>query len=184
MKLTLPQFLLKPALSLVSLCLLVVLSGCPYSSNYKLDDEPTVPVDEALVGKWATMKLNGAGSEQPLRMTVEKGSDYEYKIDFVGNINDLRYFNVVEGDTLKATAFLSEVASRRFLNFRVKGQYYIAELLVKENRLTLLPLCEHFTVKMIRNNAELRLALELHYKTRLYPLYDDEFSLREMFRVN
>ena len=184
MKLTLPKFLSTAALSALSICLMFLLSGCPYSSNYKLDNEPTVPIDEALVGRWATMKLNGAGSEQPLRMMVEKATDYEYQVNFVGNINDLRYFNVVEGDTLKATAFLSEVASRRFLNFRVKGQYYIAELLVNENRLTLLPLCEHFTVKMIRNNAELRLALELHYKTRLYPLYDDEFSLREMFRVN
>lgn len=177
------QLLRVPA-CLILFTLSLILCGCPYSSVYKLDKEPAVPIDESFVGKWATMVTTGSGDEQPLKMIVEKRSDYEYDLSFIGNINDLRYFNVLTADTLKATAFLSEAASRRFLNVQVKGQTFIAELIKKDDKINLLPLCEHFTVKMIRNNEELRTALEWHFKTRLYPLYDAEFCLKQMSRVN
>ena len=177
------QLLRISALSIL-FTLTFILCGCPYSSVYKLDGEPAVPIDETLIGKWATMVTTGSGDEQPLKMIVAKRSDFEYDMSFIGQINDLRYFNVLTGDTLKATAFLSEAASRRFLNVQVKGETFIAEMVQKDGKLNLLPLCEHFTVKMIRNNEELRTALEWHFKTRLYPLYDPEFCLKQMSRVN
>ena len=130
------------------------------------------------------MVVNGAGRELPLKMIVGKKNDYEYNISFTGNINDLRYFNVVKEDTLKCTGFISEAASRRFLNIEAGSQFYIAEFIYKDDKITLLPLCEHFTVKIVKSDAELKEALELHFRTRLYPLYDDEFSLRGMSKVN
>ena len=163
---------------------LLLLYGCPYSSSYKLDTEPSVLVDDALVGKWATMVADGAGNDLPLKMIVDKKNDFEYGLSFTGNINDLRYYNVIKEDTIKATAFLSEAAGRRFLNIALKGQFYIAELVYRDSKISILPLCEHFTVKMIKNDAELKQALELHFKTRLYPLYDDAFCLKDMVRVN
>jgi hypothetical protein len=79
---------------------------------------------------------------------------------------------------------MSSVASRQFLNIQVKGQTYISEFVYKDEKISLLPLCEHFTVKIVRSNNELREALELHYKTRLFPLYDEPFCLKDMVRVN
>jgi len=116
-------------------------------------------------------------------MIVSKKNDYEYDISFIGRINGLRNFNVIKNDTLRATAFFSEAASRRFLNIDIKGQNYIAEFIYKNDKITILPLCEHFTSKIIKTNSELKQALESHFKTRLYPLYDDDFSIREMSRV-
>ena len=167
------------------LILPVVLSlcGCPYSSPYKLDAAPQVLIDTTLVGKWATMILNGAGSSQPIKLIVEKSDDYNYDLMFTGNIKGLRNYHVADNDTIRGTAFITDAASRRFLNVQVRGEFYLVEFFYKNNKLNLLPLCEHFTEKMIRSDAELRLALEMHYHTRAYALYDDEFSLKGMSRV-
>lgn len=127
--------------------------------------------------------MNGAGTSQPIKMIIEKDDDYHYDVMFTGNIKDLRYFNAADNDTIRGTAFISDVASRKFLNIKVRGEFYLAEFFFKDDKLNLLPLCEHFTVKIIRSDAELRLALEMHYHTRLYPLYDDEFSLKSLSRV-
>jgi hypothetical protein len=164
--------------------ILAGLYGCPYRSPYKLENEPTVLADDVLVGKWATMITNAAGMEKPVRMTVSKYSDYEYDLCLTGNMRELKFQNVVREDTIKGRAFISEAASRQFLNVKVMGRYYIAEFYLKNNKLTILPLCDHFTGKMVKSNRELKQALELHFKTRLYPLYDEDFSLKEMSRVN
>ncbi len=164
------------------LSLSLFLYGCPYNSSYKIDPEPLIPADETLVGKWSTI-ISTETDNQPLRMLVSKKNDYEYNLDFVGRINGLRNFSVLDKDTLRASAYFSDAASRRFLNIDIKGQTYIAEFIYKNDKITLLPLCEHFTSKIIKNDTELKTALEYHYKTRLYPLYDDEFSIRELQRV-
>ena len=79
---------------------------------------------------------------------------------------------------------MSTVAGRQFLNITVKGTNYIAELKLKDGTLSLLPLVEHFTGKMIQNDTELRNCVEFHYKTRVHPLYDDDFCLWDMVKVN
>ena len=163
---------------------LLLLYGCPYSSIYKIDDAPSVLAEDAFIGNWAAMVMNGAGTALPLKMGVSKKNEYEYDLHFTGNIHDLRYYNVLKEDTIKGTAFISELASRKFLNIQVRGQFYIAEYIYKDDKISLLPLCEHFTVKYIKSCAELKEALVLQYKTRLYPLYDEPFCLKEMVRVN
>lgn len=160
------------------------LCACPYSSSYKLDAEPGVMIDESFIGKWATFVANSSGNELPMKMIVDKKNDFEYNISFTGNIKDLKRYNVVKEDTVKASAFISEAASRRFLNVEIRGLYYIVEFIYKDDKVTLLPLSDHFTSRLVRNNNELKISLEQHYKTRLYPLYDDDFCLRQMMRVN
>jgi hypothetical protein len=169
---------------LLALPFLLLLYGCPYSSSYKIDTDPTVLADDGFVGKWATVALTDGGTTLPVKMIVAKRNDYEYDLCFTGQLNALQKFNVIKEDSIKATGFISEAANRRFLNLSLKGQYYIAEFIYKNDKITILPLCEHFTMKLVRSNAELRQALELHYKMRRYPLYDDEFCLKEMSRVN
>ena len=163
----------------------VMLCACPYSSVYKLDDEPTVYVDDALIGKWATFVMVPFGSRaEPVKMLLSRKSDFEYDIAFIGFQNELKPFRVLSGDSLKGSAFLSEVGGRRFLNINIKSQFYIAELKMKDDKLSLLPLAEHFTAKMIRNNLALRNSVDVHYKTRVHPMIDEDFSLVDMIRVN
>src|SRR4051812_41542284 len=112
-------------ISLVLLPLSFFVYGCPYNSSYKIDTEPQILADDTFVGKWSTI-ISDETDKQPLKMLVTKKNDYEYEIDFIGRINGLRNFSILNKDTLKASAFFSEAASRRFLNIDIKGQTYIA----------------------------------------------------------
>lgn len=163
---------------------LFILSACPYSSSYKLDEEPGINTDDALLGNWATMMTTEKGKQLPVKMIVRKKNDTEYNIVFTGYIADLRPYRVMENDSIKGTAFMSNVADLQFLNIEVKGQTYIAEALFKDNKLSILPLAEKFTAKYIKSSAELRLAVEVHLKNRASPIYDEPFCLKDMVRVN
>jgi hypothetical protein len=168
---------------LAALCIL--LCSCPYSSPYKLDDVPETYVDPSLLGKWATfVKRPGTEREEPVKMVLEKKNDMEYNISFTGNLDYLRPFHVVSSDTVSGTAFMSVVGRWQFLNVSIKSKVYIAEMVFKDDKLTLLPLVEHFTAKMILNNSALRNSVEFHYKSRVHPLIDEDFCLRDMVRVN
>ena len=101
------------------------LYGCPYSSPYKLDSEPSLYADESLVGKWATMVETKKGNQQPIKMIIDKLNENEYAIDFTGNLRDLSYYTAVKDDTLRGKAFMSTVADRQFLNIEINGQTYI-----------------------------------------------------------
>ncbi len=164
--------------------LLISLCGCPYSSSYKLDAEPTQNAEEELVGNWATMVTTASGKEGPVKMIVRKKNDMEYSIDFTGDIYDMKTFGIVTQDSIKSNAFISNASGFRFLNISIQGQTYIAEFVLKDNRLSLLPLAEKFTAKLIRSDSDLRNAVEFHFKTRAKPVYDEPFCLREMVRVN
>lgn len=175
--------------ALVNTALLFLLScllmGCPYSSVYQLDESPSLNVDEALVGKWATFMENQLTHQtEPVKLILSKKSEREYNIAFLGFSHQLRAFHTPHSDSVLATGFLSDVDGHLFMNISLKSQIYIAELRYKEDKLSVLPLAEHFTAKMIRSNEVLRKAIEIHYKTRTQPMIDNDFALREMIRVN
>lgn len=162
-----------------------LLSGCPYSSTYQLDDAPTIYVEDALLGKWATYnKKPDSDKEEPVKLILSKKNDTEYNIAFIGFLKELRPYNVVTADSIVGTAFMSTVGGNQFLNINIKSHTYIAELRMKDDKLSLLPLVEHFTSKLIRDNAALRNSVDIHYKTRVHPMLDTDFCLRDMVRVN
>ena len=164
--------------------IILILYGCPFSSPYKLDEEPGIYTEEILLGKWATMITTKDGTRQPVKMILGKKNDTEYSIDFTGYLSDLKPYRVIAYDSIKGTAFMSTVANRQFLNIEIKGQTYIAEVIYRNDKLSLLPLAEKFTAKYIKSNAELRLAVEVNIKTRVSPVYDETFCLWDMVRVN
>ena len=162
-----------------------MLSACPFSSVYKLDDAPGIYIEDTLLGKWAAfVKKPDTDKQEPVKLILSKRSDTEYNIAFIGFLNELRPFRVVTTDSIKGTAFMSIVDGRQFLNINIKSQTYIAELKLKDDNLSLLPLAEHFTAKMIQNNTALRNSVEIHYKTRVHPMLDEDFCLKDMVRVN
>ena len=162
----------------------VLLCSCPYSSPYKLDESPSIYVEDDLLGSWATFVKKPNGKEEPVKLILSKKNDTEYNIAFTGYLNELKPFKILDKDSISGTAFMSTVAGRQFLNITIKGTNYIAELKLKDGMLSLLPLIEHFTSKMIFNNSELRNSIEFHYKTRVHAMYDDDFCLKEMVKVN
>lgn len=177
-------FFRNPYNYLLLLPVVVSLYGCPFSSPYKLDSEPSLYADESLVGKWATLIETRNGNQQPIKLIIGKINDNEYAIDFTGNLRDLTAYTAIKDDTIKGKAFLSTVADRQFLNIEINGQTYISQVIYNNNTLSLLPLAERFTTKYIKSGNELRTAVEIHFRNRSKPLYDESFCLWKMVRVN
>lgn len=161
------------------------LCSCPYSSPYNLDETPAIYVENDLLGNWSTFvkRPNGQRAE-PITVTLEKRTDTEYDIIFSGYLEDLRPFVIITADSLKGTAFMSTVGPRQFLNIRIGPRNYIAELRLKDGRLSLLALAENFTAKMIFNSTALRNSVDFHYKTRVHPMLDEDFCLKDMIKFN
>lgn len=163
----------------------VSLCSCPYSSAYYLDETSNIYVEDALLGKWVTfLKKPRSSREEEIYLTLTKRTDTEYNISFTGNLDDLRPYKVLISDSLNGTAFMSTVDDRQFFNININSRVYIAELKLKDEKLSLLPLAESFTAKMIFNSAALRKSVEVHYKIRVHPLLDDDFCLRNMIKLN
>jgi hypothetical protein len=161
------------------------LCSCPYSSAYYLDEKPNIYVEDALVGKWITfIKDPRSKREEAVYLNLSKRTDTEYNISLTGGLDVLRPFKVLISDSLTGTAFMSTVGDRQFFNITINARVYIAELVVKGDRLSLFPLAESFTAKMIFNSDALRKSVDIHYKTRVHPLLDDEFCLYDMVKVN
>jgi hypothetical protein len=162
----------------------VTLCACPYSSAYYLDETPSINVDETLLGKWvAFVKKPNNDREEAVYCTLEKKNDTEYYISFSGNLDELRPYKYITSDSLTGTAFMSVVGDRQFFNIRINSRVYIAELNLKDGKLSLLPLAECFTGKMIFSSEVLRKSVEVHYKTRARPTIDDDFCLRNMVKT-
>jgi hypothetical protein len=171
----------------ISLSFLVSVSlcSCPYSSAYTLDEIPNIYVEEALLGKWITfIKKPGGNREEAVYLNLSKRTDTEYNISFSGNLDELRPYKSITADSLTGTAFMSTVGDRQFFNIRINSRVYLAEFKLKADELSLLPLAEHFTAKMILNSEALRKSVDVHYKTRVHPILDDEFCLYNMIKVN
>lgn len=168
--------------------LCIGLWGCPYESFYAIDTEPQQYIDEGLLGKWASFvprpSFENEYTESPVKIIFEKKNDMEYNVAITGYIDELRKFKVVENDTIRGTAFISVIDSRQFLNTWVRGKYYIAEIKREKDAVSLLTLKENFTSKFVRNSAELRNAISVHYRTKPEPAYDDWFVAKNLQKVN
>jgi hypothetical protein len=179
---------MKTIIHVLSFFSLPILWACPYSSIYKLDDQPVQYIDDSLLGKWTAMVTKPSDDqhpiEEPVKIVFSKKSDMEYNVAITGCIHELACSGVMLGDSIKGTAFLSIVANREVLNILIQNQFYLAEVQREDGKLSILSMSEHFTNKFIKNNAELRNALEFHFKTRLYPSYDDYFVLKDLQHTN
>ena len=161
------------------------LCACPYSSPYNLDQEPYIYVEDVLLGNWlGIIDKPGVAKQQKVTLTLSKKTETEYNISLTGYLDDLKPYHVVKADSINGSAFMSTVDGMQFLNINIQSRIYIVELKFKDDKLSLLPLAEHFTGKMIFNCEALRNSVAFHYKTRVHPILDDEFCLRDMIRLN
>lgn len=167
------------------LFLSVALCACPYSSAYNIDEVPGIYVEDALLGKWATyVKSKDKKKEEAVYLTLTRHTDTEYNIAFSGNLDALKLYKHITSDSLAGTAFMSTIGNRQFCNIKINARIYIAELIIADDNISLLPLAEHFTSKMIFSSKELRSAVHFHYKTRVHPVIDEDFCLRNMTKIN
>lgn len=163
----------------------LTLYACPYSSAYYLDETPGIYVEDRMLGNWLTyVQTKNRDAEEAVYLSLSKKTDTEYVISFSANFGRLLSFKVAESDTLSGTAFMSTVGGRQFFNIKVHARVYIAEAILIDDKFSLLPLAEHFTAKMVFNSQELRASIFLHYKTRVHPIFDEDFCLRDMIKID
>lgn len=163
----------------------LLLAGCPYSSSYKLDDVPSIYVEDELLGNWACfVKKPGTEREEPVKLILSKKNETEYNIAFTGYLDELKPFRIVNNDTIKGSASLNALLDRQFLNVEINARTYIAELQFANDTLSILPLAEHFTSRIVHSGKALKQMLEFHYKTRTHPMFDEDFCLKDMVKVN
>lgn len=170
--------------SIIFFAVILILYACPFSSPYKLDKDASIPVDETLLGKWSAIIADKKSNAQPVKVILSRKNDTEYNIDFTGYLNDLRPYKVVRNDSIKGSAYMSTVANRQFFNIEIKGQIFIAALIYRNDTLSLMPLADGFTAKYIKSDSQLRNAVEVHVRNWEYPRFDEQFSLKNMVRVN
>ena len=174
-------------------CLLLIVTvflyGCPYDSPYNLDEAPQQNIDEELLGNWATQiakRSEGSYTSKPeiVKIIFEKRTDMDYDFAVTGQIGALKPYHVVSNDSIRGTGYLSTIAGRQFLNAYIHGKVYIAEVLKDTAGISIMPLSEYFTSKLIKNSRELRAAVEFHYRMKLTPGYDAFFCLKKLRKEN
>lgn len=177
----------------------IFLMGCPYYSTYTIDTNPQNQVNNQYLGKWQGALIDEQGEKKNVKLDISKIDDYYYEFLFHGQFFTKkkktkscfikRLFNKSKKnepleDTICCSAFVSYVSNREIMNINLKGVNYYAEVLFENDLLTLLPISENFSSKVILSDMELREALEFHYKSRLFPYYDEPFCLRSMKKIS
>ncbi len=129
---------MKNLLSLSVLAFIIILfSGCPYSSEVTID-QPSVKLDEKLLGKWE------GKSSTDYTYTVTKLDDKTYNIDKK---------SASTGDVTNYNAFLSEINGTRFMNVYEPGgenntyYFYKVEVTSSGSKTTLIPVTENIDEK-------------------------------------
>jgi len=163
--------------------ILLTLCSCPYQSKYKIDSQPQIALDSNLIGDWTGKMTEESGRQRNVKVHLEQKNEFEYNIYFSGYFGRYNNPNPKRQDTIRGSAFLSNIDDNRFLNVNLDGKYYIAHVIYEHDHLSLLTMNEHFTNFIIFSDADMRKRLAYHFKTRRFPLYDDVFSLKNMSRV-
>ena len=163
--------------------IMTVLCGCPFQSIYQIDAVPQFQVDDVYYGNWQTIMQEETGKRRNVLMNLSPKNNNEYNIYFCGDFGRVNKKNQPQMDTIWGTAFVSLVENKQFLNINIDTKIYITEFQYQNDKISLLPLCDHFTSFYIRSNDQLRERISYHYRTRLYPLYDESFTLKNMTRV-
>ena len=171
-------------LFLLGFFIVFVLSGCPYRSIYSIDTEPQLPINESYLGTWETMAVDANAKPVMVRLNLTKNSDSIYNIEFSGYFGRLNKKKKPVIDTIVGSSYLSNIGSREFMNIKVRKLVFIAQVIYKNDELNLLAMTENFTNKMVQCDEQLRNALAYHFRTRLNPLYDDDFCLKNLKRVS
>lgn len=171
-------------LFLLGFFIVFVLSGCPYRSIYSIDTEPQLPINESYLGTWEAMAVDANAKPVSVRLNLTKNTDSIYNIEFSGYFGRVNKKKKPVIDTIVGSSYLSNIGSREFMNIKVRNLVFIAQVIYKNEELTLLAMAENFTNKMVKCDEQLRNALAYHFRTRLNPLYDDDFYLKNLKRVS
>ena len=164
------------------------LLGCPYESPIALDESPQLNIDENLIGNWEALVLKPSYDQYPVKEKVgisfSRRNNVEYDFAISGNIHELSPYTCFAHDTIRGTAFISDISGFTFLNIRIRERVFIAELKNENGHYSIMALAEHFTSVFARKSKDLRAAVCLHYKINPHPFYDEFFVLKDLQKID
>jgi hypothetical protein len=171
--------------SVIGFASMILITGCPYHSSHSLEDSPSNSINTSYLGKWRGSITNEVTGEQTnLRLEISSVSETEYSFELIGRIlkrTDKKKRVLI--DTLSATGFISQVDNRQILNIKFRDQIYLSDFTYTNDKISIMPLSDHFTSFMIRSNKQLRDVVAYHFKSRINPMYDESACLKNMTRI-
>jgi hypothetical protein len=171
--------------SVIGMSCMVLVTGCPYHSSHQLEDSSSNFINTSYFGKWkGSITDEVTGEQTHVRLEISSISDNEYSFELIGRIlkrTDKKKKPLI--DTLSASGFISQVDNKQILNIKFRDQIYLADFIYTNDKISILPLSDHFTSFMIRSNKQLRDVISYHFKSRINPIYDESSCLKNMTRI-
>ena len=94
----------------------------------------------------------GRSFQQAIPRADEPGkyTDSLYWLVFTSDMRDLAWYRVAVHDSIRGTAFMSDVNGHTVINYQAAGQNFIGEFIYENGKLSIYPFEERFTNKILR----------------------------------
>lgn len=96
----------------------LLLSGCPYGSDFPLGSPADAVTDDALLGTWKST----VEDDEELTVTIRAAGDRQL---------------LITAESESVPAFVTEMGGQRFLNIREQESYFFAQYRIEADRLRL-----------------------------------------------
>jgi hypothetical protein len=166
-----------------AISIMILLCGCPYYTAFPIEKTPQVEVNYSYLGSWKGRFIDEiSGNAKAIKLNITKADDFNYALQITGKFeNSLNKKNVE--DTVYATMFMSIINNKQIANVILDNRVFFADVSYQNDQISFLPLAENFTSFFVKTDAELKNRITYHFKTRLHPLYDESFCLRNLTKV-
>lgn len=166
-----------------SICMMIFLCGCPYHTSFTIDKHPLTEIDTNYIGNWKGKLIDELyGNTLPIKINITGTDNFNYNLIISGKFGSSNNKNLIE-DTIVATMFVSIINNKQIANIMLDNRVFFADVSYQNDQISFLPLADNFTSFLVKTNTELKYRIAYHFKTRLNPLYDESFCLRNMTRV-
>jgi len=166
-----------------AISIIILLCGCPYHTSFPIEKTPQVEVNQSYFGTWKGKLMDeNSGNTKAVKVNISKADDFNYSVVITGKFQNIIYKKNAE-DTVYASMFMSVINNKQIANVILENRVFFADVSYQNDQISFLPLAENFTSFFIKTDTELKNRIAYHFKTRLHPLYEESFCLRNMTRI-
>jgi hypothetical protein len=167
----------------IAISIMILLCGCPYNTSFPIEKTPQVEVNQSYLGNWKGKLIDEvSGKTKAVKINISKSDDFNYAVVITGKFQNIIYQRNVE-DTIIASMYMSVINNKQIANVMLDNRVYFADVSYQNDQISFLPLAENFTSFFVKTDTELKNRIAYHFKTRLHPLYEESYCLRNLTRV-
>ena len=166
-----------------AISIMILLCGCPYHTSFPIEKTPQVLVNQSYLGDWKGKLIDDVtGNTKAVKINISKTDDFNYSVVIMGKFQNTNY-KLNEEDTIFASMFISIINNKQIANIMLDNRVFFADVSYQNDQISFLPLAENFTNFFVKTDTELKNRIAFHFKTRLHPLYEESYCLRNLTRV-